>query len=171
MLLCLLLFHICWFDLWVIWAQGLCLFCTLPWSLAQWQAHRKHLPCWWINQWMNKQTKHIWRSSWNSVLKEGESPKLGQGKASPVSPPKSGFGETSDTLSMAGEQCACSPALESREQRGRRRAQTRCRWGGCWGPWGGTLALASLIIFLFIFLFVPNYLRQCPTLAKKRENS
>lgn len=36
---------------------------------------------------------------------------------------------------------------------------------------GGTLALASLIIFLFIFLFVPNYLRQCLTLAKKCENS
>lgn len=31
--------------------------------------------------------------------------------------------------------------------------------------------MASLIIFLCIFLFVPNYFRQCPTPAKKCENS
>ena len=54
-----------------------CLFCTFPWSLACYQARRKHLTCWWINQWMNKQMKHIWRSSCNSVPKERVSPKLG----------------------------------------------------------------------------------------------
>lgn len=36
---------------------------------------------------------------------------------------------------------------------------------------GNALALASLVIVLFIFLFVPSYLRECPTLVKKCENS